>query len=353
MTSVLPTSTDTDPRVDIAPVSTGRSEATPPAVVIENLSKRFPAHQGWFDLVRHPFSREYREALRDISLTVEQGEFFGLLGPNGAGKTTLFRILATSVLPDEGTATVMGFEVDADAAKVRSQVTQVMADERTINWRLSARENLRMFAALYGIHGARTKPAIEEVLDAVGLADIDERLVARFSSGMKQRLMIARALLTRPRVLLLDEPTRSLDPISARSLRQFLRRELIERQGATVLLATHSPEEALELCDRVAVLNRGQLLATGVPAVLARTYGEQIYRFWVTGPTGLDVLRRLADTVGAQVIGAGPDEADQRWTVAKLLIPGGDDASAPLIGALVAAGVPVSRVERVPMPLAE
>jgi ABC-2 type transport system ATP-binding protein len=143
-------------------------------------------------------------------------EFFGLLGENGAGKTTLFKILATLVIPDAGTATVTGFDILQSPNRVREVLAPVIADERSLHWRLSARENMRLFASLHGLRGAEASRRIDELLTLVNLVEAADRLVNGFSSGMKQRLLVARALLAQP-AFCLDEPTRSLGPISARS----------------------------------------------------------------------------------------------------------------------------------------
>jgi ABC-2 type transport system ATP-binding protein len=231
-------------------------------LVVDAVSKGFATRRSWSEVVRRPLAAGRVEALRAVSLSVREGEFFGLLGANGAGKTTLMKVIATLMLPDAGRVAVDGADAVRDAAAVRGSVALSLASERGLYWRLDARENLRVFAVLSGVPDRDLAGRIEEALNAVGLADTGLRMVSEFSSGMVQRLLIARALLARPRVLLLDEPTRSLDPITARDFRAFLRRELTER-GCAVLLATHNADEAFDLCDRVAVLERGRVLATG------------------------------------------------------------------------------------------
>jgi ABC-2 type transport system ATP-binding protein len=183
-------------------------DATHHAVVLEGISKSFPVRRPWSEMIRHPLLRPRAPVLQNVSLAVSEGEFFGLLGPNGAGKTTLFKMLATLVLPDEGTATVGGYDVVAESSKVRAVLAPVIADERSLYWRLTAFQNLELFAKLQGMRGAAIKARVNEVLDVVGLSDTKEKIVAAFSSGMKQRLLISRALVASPRVLLLDEPTR-------------------------------------------------------------------------------------------------------------------------------------------------
>ena len=346
--------TATDLRAPAAAFDAGRPELGPDAPIavrIEGLSKSFPLARTFGAAIRAPLRREMVPSLKAVTLSVRRGEFFGLLGPNGAGKTTLFRLLATSVLPDGGSATVNGFDVVRQPGSVRRQLTPVLANERSLNWRLSAVDNLLLFAAFYGVHGAAARERIREVLDVVALADSGEKMVANFSSGMRQRLLIARALLSRPNVLLLDEPTRSLDPISARSFREFVRRELCERSGATVLLATHSTEEALHFCDRVGVLHRGELLAVGTPDSLLREYADERYRVWVPVADERAVTAAAA-AIGVPVVSARP-APEEGWVSVDLHVAGGSARAASALGDLVRAGVTVARYEPVSLSLAD
>ena len=239
------------------------------AVHMEGLRKRFSVRRPLDEVIRRPFAKKYAQALQDVTCEVEEGEFFGLLGPNGAGKSTLFKTLATLVTPDAGNATILGHDIVRDPHEVRRVLVPVVADERSLRWRLSARENLRLYAVLYGVPSAGLSDRVDHVLDVVQLGGTGSQMVGQFSSGMKQRLLIARALLASPRVLLLDEPTRGLDPVSARTLRTFLKDEICHRHGCTVLLATHNTEEAFELCDRVAILEKGRVLVSGPASHLA------------------------------------------------------------------------------------
>lgn len=322
-----------------------------PIVRVEELVKTYPLRRAWADAIRHPLRREQVEVLRGVSLQIERGEFFGLLGPNGAGKTTLFKILATLVLPDSGEMEVGGHDVRSAPSKVRGLLTPVIADERSLYWRLSAIQNLNLFAALYGVGAHERERTGSRLLAAVGLSHAGSRMVGTFSSGMKQRLLIARALLSRPAVLLLDEPTRSLDPVSARDFRQFLRDEIVGRQGCTVLLATHDADEAFELCDRLAVLDRGVVIARGSAAELAGIAGDNRYRVVVAGDRSEDAQRvlqaagfdRFAERAGAE----------SGWLELEGAIPGGPPSCADLTRRLVAEGVPVSEFSRVPLSLAD
>ena len=321
-------------------------------VRVEGLSKRFPVRRSWAATLRHPLQGDRVEVLRGVSLQVRRGEFFGLLGPNGAGKTTLFKILATLVQPEAGAVEIAGIDALRDPRAVRRVLTPVIADERSLNWRLTGAENLRLFAALYGVPGRDRAGATGRLLDTIGLAGAADRMVGTYSSGMKQRLLIARALLSRPSVLLLDEPTRSLDPVGARDFRRFLREEIAGRQGCTVLLATHDADEALELCDRLAVLHRGRLVAQGTARELAGVAGGHRYRIAVPrGQEGLalEILARHDLTTFA-ALGVGEQPG---WVSLSGELPGGLPASAEVMRDLVAGGVSVGELAQVPLPLAD
>ncbi len=334
----------------VASTLPSRGARTATAVSIVGLSKRFPVRRTWSAAVRAPLTVERRLALASIDLEVREGEFLGLLGPNGAGKTTLFKVLSTLILPDAGRATVLGYDVLRAPEQTRRLLAPVIADERSLHWRLTAEENLRLFAALHAVPRAEVGSRVRELLALVGLDATAAQLVGTFSSGMKQRLLIARALLARPRVLLLDEPTRSLDPISARALRAFLRDELVGRQGCTVLLATHSADEAFDLCDRVAVLDRGHLLAVGPAERLAREVGDSRYRAW-TRDAEHAAWQALSDRgVVAHVSDAVRDD---EWMRIDVDVPGGMDQAAHVLDLLTCAGVRVARFERAPLTLAE
>jgi ABC-2 type transport system ATP-binding protein len=206
------------------------------------------------------------EAVRGISFQVGQGELFGLLGPNGAGKTTTIKMLITLLLPTAGEARVLGLDVVHDAREVRRRIGYVFGGDRGLYERLSAHDNLRYFAELYGVTGHKQRERIEEVLDLVGLDGREQERVEGFSRGMRQRLHIARGIIHDPEVVFLDEPTIGVDPVGARDLRATIAG--LVRSGKTVLLTTHYMFEADTLCDRVAVIAKGRLVAEGTPREL-------------------------------------------------------------------------------------
>jgi ABC-2 type transport system ATP-binding protein len=206
------------------------------------------------------------EAVRGITFHVERGELFGLLGPNGAGKTTTIKMLITLLLPTSGEARVLGLDVVHDAREVRKRIGYVFGGERGLYERLSALDNLRYFAELYGVSGREQKRRIGEVLELVGLTGREKERVEGYSRGMRQRLHIARGLLHDPEVLFLDEPTIGVDPVGARELRSTIAG--LVQGGKTVLLTTHYMFEADTLCDRVAVIAKGRIVGEGSPREL-------------------------------------------------------------------------------------
>ena len=335
---------------DHAPIVPARAPEAP-AIRIAGLTKSFVVRRGLGDILRHPFRVERARALDNVTLDVRRGEFFGLLGVNGAGKTTLFKVLATLITPDAGSVSVEGHDVVRSGAAIRRLLTPVIADERSLRWRLSAAENLALFATLYGLSREEIPRRIEEVLRVVGLENTGRKLVGRFSSGMKQRLLIGRALIPKPRVLLLDEPTRSLDPVSARALRRFLRQEICHALGCTVLLATHSADEAFELCDRVAILNQGRVIVSGETEKLMIQFSDERYRLLTRTPShpAFDALvaRGMARD---QRVHEGSDEG---WVRIDFDVPGGFDRAAEVVAFLAERGVAVAQFERVRLSLGE
>ena len=211
------------------------------------------------------------EAVKGVSFAVDRGELFGLLGPNGAGKTTTIKMLITLLLPTSGEARVLGHDVVADARTVRKRIGYVFGGDRGLYERLSAYDNLRYFAELYGVSGKAQRLRIDEVLELVGLKGREQERVEGFSRGMRQRLHIARGILHDPEVVFLDEPTIGVDPVGARDLRQMIA-DLVS-VGKTVLLTTHYMFEADALCDRIAVIAQGRIVGEGTPAQLKERVG--------------------------------------------------------------------------------
>ncbi|MBK9926196.1 MAG: ABC transporter ATP-binding protein [Anaerolineales bacterium] len=205
-------------------------------------------------------------AVDDVSFEIQEGELFGLLGPNGAGKTTTVKMLTTLLIPTGGSASVKGFDVVAQANEVRKRIGFIFGGERGLYWRLSGVDNLRYFASLYNLDYDVTKKRIPQLLELVGLNGRGDEKVQGYSRGMKQRLHVARTLLHDPDVLFLDEPTLGLDPVGAREFRQVILD--LQSQKKTILLTTHYMFEADALCDRIAIINHGRIIASDTPSGL-------------------------------------------------------------------------------------
>src|ERR671937_810137 len=223
-------------------------------------------------------------ALDRVSLEIPEGEIHGLLGPNGAGKTTLVKILATVLIPTSGRARVLGHDVVADTKGVRPLIGIVFGGERGLYWRLTGRQNLEYWGALYKLSSRMTRERAQQLLTRVGLADKADQRVEEYSRGMKQRLHLARGLMGDARVLFLDEPTTGMDPLAAREFRRLI--EELKGEGRTVLLTTHDMVEAETVCERVTLIDRGRIIATDSP----RTLGSVISRFQRVDVEGADEL---------------------------------------------------------------
>jgi len=207
-------------------------------------------------------------AVDHVNLKVRKGTLFGVLGPNGAGKTTTIKLLSTLLVPDKGTAFVNGFDVVKNDNDVRASIGVVTGGERGLYWRLSARENLLFFSRLYGVKESEARPRINDLLKLVELQDRADDTVEKYSRGMKQRLHLIKSLVHDPPLLLLDEPTLGLDPNSAVVMREFIKEKLQKEQGKTILLTTHYMEEADQLCDQIAIIDRGKIIVEGTPSIL-------------------------------------------------------------------------------------
>lgn len=213
-------------------------------------------------------------ALDGVSLTVQRGEIFGLLGRNGAGKTTLIKILTTLLAPSSGQAYINGMDVTRDVIKVRQRIAMVSGGEQSGYGILTVREQLWMFAQFYGVPSKVAHQRIDELLAAVGLADQANQKVYALSTGMRQRMNLCRALVSDPEILFLDEPTVGLDVEASRAVREYVRLWMSQNSRRTVLLTTHYMFEADELCNHVAVINHGHLVAEGTTADLKRGLQE-------------------------------------------------------------------------------
>ena len=251
-----------------------------PAIHVQRVSLRYDSDQ---------------QALSEVDLTIPQGALFGILGPNGSGKTSLFRVLATLVTPTQGDAEVFGASTRADAAAVRQRLG-VVFQSPALDDTLTVRENLAFQGALYGLHGASLRDRISTVLGYVDLHDRADNAVDTLSGGLARRADLARGLLHRPDLLLLDEPTAGLDPMARRSFWETIA-ALQQSEGTTMVVATHLMDEA-ERCDAVAILAQGELVVEGKPALLRAALGDEM--LWLATDEPYELARDLTAQFGCE-----------------------------------------------------
>lgn len=254
-------------------------------IVCRNVTKTYVVRER-AGLFRRGIRREIH-ALRGIDLEVQRGEFVALLGRNGAGKTTFLKIVATLLLPSKGEIWVNGIDILRYPAKVRRFLGVVLAGERTLYWKLTARENLLLFGGLYDMPGREARWRAQELLELVGLTEFANVPVEKFSTGMRKRLAIARALIHRPAVLLLDEPTAGLDPHGVEDVWRVLR--ALREEGTTVLMATHNMLEAERIPTRLLIIDEGQLISDGTPEkIVAQAGAERVAVLILDGKPRID-----------------------------------------------------------------
>jgi ABC-type multidrug transport system ATPase subunit len=245
-----------------------------PAILVDSLEKFFPpTRSGWRSFLQ-PFEAPTVVALAGVSLQVREGEVLALLGTNGAGKSTLLRILATLLLPTRGVTRIAGYDAVRESQQVRRQLGYHAGTDHGFYARLTGRENLTFFGQLNQLSRDEAAHRVTHLGDLFRLGEALDRQVRTLSAGTVQRLSLARALVHRPKVLLLDEPTRSLDAIAAMEFRRFLNKEIVQGAGTSLLFASHALAEVELLANRIAVIDRGRLLACDTPAALKRRTGS-------------------------------------------------------------------------------
>jgi ABC-2 type transport system ATP-binding protein len=234
----------------------------PSLISARGVTMQFPVAKRYRELLLHPFRhRHVVTAIESVNLEVKKGDRIALLGPNGAGKTTLLKLIGGLLLPTQGEMLVNGYNTLRHNSAARKSVGFVMNEERSFFWRLNARQNLEFFAALDNLSGKTMEERVRELMHFVGLEAHVEKSVSTYSSGMKQRLALARGLIAEPEVLILDEPTRALDPIACEDLNDLIIERLHKGSRKTLLIATHRLEEAIRLCDKALVINQGKIMA--------------------------------------------------------------------------------------------
>ncbi|MEA1937245.1 MAG: ATP-binding cassette domain-containing protein [Patescibacteria group bacterium] len=212
------------------------------------------------------------KAIDEVSFTVEDGEIFGLLGPNGAGKTTIIRIIATVLAPTEGTAEILGFDVVKNPEEVRKNIG-VLTTDIGVYERFSGRENLQYFGELYGLSKEKLEERINELSDLLEMRDFIDRRAGKYSTGMKQKLAIARSVIHNPKIIIFDEPTAGLDVLASQTVLNFMRRA--QKPGGCVIFSTHQMNDAEKLCDRVVIVHKGKVIANDTIDVLKNKTGAR------------------------------------------------------------------------------
>ena len=314
------------------------------AIVLEGVHKSYPRTGNFKDLLKF-WKRKRNYALRGVDLVVPRGAAYGILGANGAGKTTLLKLLAGLLLPNEGRVTVDGMDATKDFGRIKQRLVYVGSDERQHYWRLTGRQNLQFYGRLYNVPASRLRDRVNELLELVGIADSADEMVIKFSTGMRQRLAIARGLIAEPRIMLLDEPTRSLDPPGARAIWAFIKDELIRRQGVTVLIATHDMEEATFLCDQVAIIHEGKIALCDTVEALTERFGTDqrvTIRLREPGEDAINAVRSLPAVKDLRV----RPQSGSPFTMIDFAVNDPDTDVPVILGRLAEFGVSVSEVRR-------
>jgi ABC-2 type transport system ATP-binding protein len=292
--------------------------STPVAIAVDRLCQTYPVS---FLRLKKLLRRKFKppvEALRGVSFDIREGEIFGLIGPNGAGKTTLTKIIATLIQPTSGSVAVKGHDTVNDDQSVRRNVGLAGAEERSFYWRLTAEQNLLFFARLHGLGNRNAQRRLTELFELLDLQEVARRRFAELSTGNKQRLAVARAMLAEPPVLLLDEPTRSLDPIAAARMRSTIK-GLSQTNNSTIFLTSHNLPEVEELCDRVAIISKGEIRALDTPQNLRAMHTAEervVIRFTGLSPAEAEqVINKSFGPHSLSVeVGPRPNEPVIRFT---------------------------------------
>ncbi|MHB8473255.1 MAG: ABC transporter ATP-binding protein [Gammaproteobacteria bacterium] len=275
-----------------------RTRPSPAKVIeVQGLTKIF-THERSLKEMLSGATPERSVAVNNVSFDLYEREVFGLVGPNGAGKTTLIKLLSTLLLPTSGSATIYGFDIQTQSARVREKIGLVTSNERSFFWRLTGRQNLRFFADLYHLSKTGGDRWIAELLDMLELSDIADLRFDSYSTGTKQRMAIARGLLSKPKVLFMDEPTKGVDPSSSAALIRLIRDCIVDKWHQTVVITTHNLREIEQLCDRTMIMDQGSMVYLGAVSALKETvFAEELYQLRV-GNLSREQLERLAAIVG-------------------------------------------------------
>ncbi|MGQ9509072.1 MAG: ABC transporter ATP-binding protein [Thermodesulfobacteriota bacterium] len=294
------------------------------AIRAEGIYKTF--RSGWL-------KKKEKEALKGVSFEVKEGEIFGVLGPNGAGKTTLLSILSTLLIPDRGQIEILGMDSRKEGHRIRQQIN-LSSGNANFLWSMTVEENLHFYGMLYGLTGNERKRRVEELINFLDMEDHREVSFDRLSTGMKQRLSLAKSLINKPSVLFLDEPTVGLDPSVSVSIRKQIQ-EIQRKKSMTILLTTHNMKEAEILCHRIAFLKEGKILTIGDPASLKRMVrlGDRL-KIEFEGRLNEDELIRVEGVINYSISDG----------VCEILVDEGEKRLGSLISKLSQDGVKIKKV---------
>lgn len=320
------------------------------AVLVENVSKRY-SKSGL--LRRRPPSPADRMALDNISLAIRDGETIGLLGPNGAGKTTLLKSIASLLEVTEGRILVYGHDVSKQPVRARRSMGLVTCDERSFYWRLTGRQNLEFFGTLYGVRRRDAEIRIAGLFETLGLTEAADRPYYSYSSGMRQKMAIARGLLSDPRLILFDEPTRSLDPLSSANIRKWIRDNRKEFPNTTRLIATNQLDEASQLCDRLVIINRGRVIASGTIEEITARFNAREHVVHRIACRNYHLNGDLAPSEEVGLIDVAEETSEQGMTKLRVSATKDSDALTVVLGAIVRCGGSVVSCETEQVPFDE
>ncbi|MBU5440176.1 ATP-binding cassette domain-containing protein [Tissierella sp. MSJ-40] len=298
------------------------------AMEVKNLRKEFQVKKKKTPFWKKDYNKEIFVAVDNVSFSVHKGEIFGFLGPNGAGKTTTIKMISTLLMPTSGSVIVNGINSHEKSIEVLRNLGTVLAGERSIYWKLSGRENLEYFAAMNGITGKIAKEKIDYLLKRFNLEKRADETVEKYSTGMKQRVALAKALIADPQIVILDEPTSGLDPQSARNLREIILE--IKEEGRTVLLTTHYMEEADQLSDRIAIIDHGKIIALDTPENLKKGLSKTKSLVLQLDHWDETISNKLKDIPAVENINSSFNDSNQIWEV-KIHISNGSQVISSLI----------------------
>jgi ABC-2 type transport system ATP-binding protein len=310
------------------------------AIEVNNLRKEFQIKKknGPF-WKRNNRKKEIFVAVDNINFKIKKGEIFGFLGPNGAGKTTTIKMISTLLRPTSGTVIVNGKDVVENPMDALTNIGTVLAGERSTYWKLTGRENLEYFAAMNGITGKKAKEKANHILKRFELDKRADETVEKYSTGMKQRIALAKALIAEPEILILDEPTSGLDPQSARNLREIILE--IKEEGRTIFLTTHYMEEADQLSDRIGIIDHGKIIALDTPENLKRSLNKTNVATLELNNWNNTISKKVENIPDIENINSKFNEYIQKWEV-KVHITNGTDTISALISNITSLGVKIT-----------